>query len=255
MPNNNFIYIDEAGDLNDQSKYFLVGCIITDSPDDLLKEIGLLESEIENRGYYSRFRKEFLKKGFHASTNHPDIYGQFVALLPRLNFRYYALILNKNSEYFFETITSKSKEAVYDNSLKSLLKDRLLKRKDTLNRLFFEQNLPNPTESRISLREEQLRALMAGLNDEMIKKGLIKKNLQYEVRVQNKKTQPLFAVVDFMNHIVMKVYEGRHGKVEEYMKENYRLLEPKIGCIHDVANRKFYKPRKKGIDIDNIFVG
>jgi hypothetical protein len=255
MPDINYFYIDEAGDLNDQSKYFLIGCIITDSPDDLLKEIGLLEMEIKNRGYFNRFRNEFLKTGFHASTNHPDIYSQFVALLPRLNFRYYALILDKRSDYYLASITSKSKEEVYDNLLKSLLKDRLLKRIDAINKIFFEQNLPNPTESRISMRGKQLASLISGLNNEVIKKRLIKKDLRYEVRVQNKKTQPLFAIVDFMNHIVMKVYEGKNNKVENYMKENYRLVEPKIGCIHDFAHRIFHKPRKKGLDIDSIFIG
>lgn len=255
MSDINHYYIDEAGDLNGQSKFFLIGCIITNSPDDLQKEIGSLEMEIKNSGYFNRFRNEFLKTGFHASTNHPDIYGRFVALLPRLNFRYYALILDKRSKYYLATVTSKSKEEIYDNMLKSLLKDRLLKRIDAINKIFFEQNLPNPTASRISMRTKQLMSIVAGLNDEVIKKTFVRKNLQCEVIVQDKKTQPLFAVVDFMNHVVMKVYEGKQGKVEKYMKENFRLVEPKIGCIHDVARRIFHKPRKKGIDIDSTFVG
>jgi len=29
----------------------------------------------------------------------------------------------------------------------------------------------------------------------------------------------------------MKVYEGKNGKVENYMKENYRLVEPKIAAF------------------------
>ena len=255
MTDINYFYIDEAGDLNNQSKYFLIGCIITDNPEDILKEITLLEMEIKNRGYFNRFRNEFLKTGFHASSNHPDIYGQFVALLPRLNFRYYAQILDKRSEYYLASATSKSKEQIYDDMLKSLLKDRLLKRIGAINKIFFEQNLPNPTKSQISIREKQLASLLSGLNDKVINKKLIKKNLEYETRVQNKKSQPIFAVVDFMNHIVMKVYEGKNGKVENFMKENYRLVEPKIGCIHDVAHGIFHKPRKKGLDIDSIFIG
>jgi hypothetical protein len=255
MTDINYFYIDEAGDLNNQSKYFLIGCIITDSPEDLIREIDLLESEIKSRGYFSRFINEFLKTGFHASKNHLDIYSKFVALLPRLNFRYYAQMLDKRSEYYLVTKTFKSKEEIYDDMLKSLLKDRLLKRIDAINKIFFEQNLPNPTESRINFRRKQLESLISGLNSKVINKKLIKNDLEYEIEVQNKKSQPIFAVVDFMNHIVMKVYEGKNEKVENYMKENYRLVEPKIGCIHDVAHGIFHKPRKKGIDIDRIFIG
>jgi len=251
----NYFYIDEAGDLNKKSKIFLIGCIITNSPDDLLKEIRSLEIKLKNSGYFNRFRNNLLKTGFHASTNHPDIYSQFVALLPRLNFRYYALILDKKSEYYLSLVKSNLKENIYDNTLKYLLKDRLLKRVDAVNKIFIEQNLSNPTESRIRAREEQLMPIIAELASEVIKKRLEKKNLEYEVSVQSKKTQPLFAVVDYMNHIVMKIYEGKNGKVEERMKENYRLVEPKIGCIHDVARRIFHKPRKKGLEIDSVFVG
>jgi len=38
MDRYHYFYIDEAGILTIKSKYFLIGCIITDSPDDLLKK-------------------------------------------------------------------------------------------------------------------------------------------------------------------------------------------------------------------------
>jgi len=255
MPDINHYYIDEAGDLDKQSRFFLVGCVITSTPEALLEEIDLLEMQIKNSGYFYRFRKEFLKTGFHACTNHPDIYSQFVALLPRLNFRYYARIVDKESKYYGEAVASMSKEDFYDNMAIYLLKDRLLKRKSDINKLFFEQNLPKPTEFQMLKREGQLRSILLKLNNEMIKKGVAVGALHVEISVQNKKTQPLFAVVDFINHIVMKVYEGKNGKVDNYMKENYRLIEPKIGCIHDVSQGIFHQPRKRGIDIDSIFVG
>lgn len=231
-----------------------MGCIITDTPEDLLREISLLKTSILNSGYLNRFRKEFLKTGFHACSNHLDIYGRFVALLPRLNFRYFALILNKQSEYYSTLVKTKSKEDIYDGLLKSLLKDRLLKRIDDTNTISVEQNLSNPSESRVNTRKKQLVSIISELNNNVIKKKTTGKSLQYEVFVQDKNNQPLFSIVDYMNHIVMKIYEGKHGKVENYMKENFRLIEPKIGCIHDVANKTFHKPRKKGIDIDSSFV-
>jgi hypothetical protein len=253
MAETNYYYIDEAGDLNDQSKFFLIGCIITDSPDALLNEIKLLEQEIKNSGYFYRFRAKFLKTGFHASTNHPDIYGRFVALLPILNFRYYAIILDKRSEYYLKTKESSSKEEIYDDMVKSLLKDRLIKRKHDCNRIYFEQNLSKPTVGRISDRQRQLQSKIEGLCGNLVKNRLVRKNLQYEIIVQDKKSQNLFTVVDFMNHIVLKIHEGKDSKVERFMKENFRLVEPKIGCIHDIARGIFHKPRKKEIDVDSAF--
>jgi hypothetical protein len=250
----NHIFIDEAGDLDSQSKIFLMGCIITDTPDDLLNEISLLKDSILNSGYFNRFRAKFQETGFHASTNHPDIYSRFVALLPRLNFRYFALILNKMSRYYDKMVTTKSKNAIYDDALKSLLKDRLIKRTDDTNMLFFEQNLANPSLVRINARKKQLESVISELGNSLVLKTDKEKGLQYKISVQDKKSQPLFCIVDYMNHIVMKVYEGKQGKVENYMKENYRLIEPKIGCIHDVANKTFHKPRKKGIDVDSSFI-
>lgn len=255
MTDINYFYIDESGDLNNQSMYFLIGCIITDTPEDLIRDIELLATEIKNRSYFSRFRKNFLETGFHACTNHLDIYSKFVALLPRLNFRYYAQILDKHSEHYLAIIKSKTKEEIYDGMLISLLKDRITKRSTAINKMYFEQNLPNPSQARIIKRENQLAYLIKELNFKNTTNKHLNKDLSLEISVQDKKTQPIFAVVDFMNHIVMKVYEGKNGKVENYMKENYRLVEPKIGCIHDVAHNIFHKPRKKEVAVDRIFNG
>ena len=161
--------------------------------------------------------------------------------------------MDKRSEYYLKTKGTRSKEEIYDDMVKSLLKDRLIKRKRDYNKIYFEQNLSNPTEFRISARQKQLQSLVESLSKEIMRNGLISKNLQYEISVQNKKAQSLFTIVDFMNHIVLKIYEGKEGKVERFMKENYRLVGPKIGCIHDIACGIFNKPRKKEIDVDSTF--
>ncbi|MCX5810839.1 MAG: hypothetical protein NTX36_15960 [Proteobacteria bacterium] len=255
MPKTNYYFIDEAGDLNDQSKTFLFGCIITDTPEDLLNDIECLESEIINSGYYYRFRDDFLKTGFHASKNHLDIYGRFVALLATMNFRAYAVILNKRTEYFKKIVSSQSKNQIYDSLIKILLKDRLKKRAEDTNQLFFEQNLSGPTPHRIELRERELSDIIEVINNELSESNLTRARLAFQVSLQNKKEQKIFAVVDYINHIITKVYEGRNNNVQKFMKENFRLIEPKIGCIHDVVKKTFHMPRKKVLEIDNEFVG
>jgi len=80
------IYIDESGDLtpiSDGGKtIFMMGCVITDDPITLNVKINKLKNEILNGSYFfGRNRENFIKEGFHASTNHPDIYGKFVSIL------------------------------------------------------------------------------------------------------------------------------------------------------------------------------
>jgi len=219
-----------------------------------LKDIEHLEEEIKNSRYYYRFRNDFLKTGFHASENHPDIYGRFVALLTALNFRAYAVILNKHTKYFEMIIGSQSKKQIYDDLIKTLLRDRLKKRAEDINYLFFEQNLSGPSRHRIKLRERELQEIIEALNYEISQSNLTQTRM-CRVSLQKKKEQKLFAVVDYVNHIITKVYEGKNGNVKRFMRENYRLIEPKIGCIHDVANKTFHMPRRKALEIDNEFIG
>lgn len=255
MPSERYCFIDEAGDLDKRSRVFLLGCIITDSPADLLKDIERLEKKIKNTAYLRRHLQSFLKSGFHACRNHPDVYARFVELLSTMNFRAYAVLVNKHTEYFQQIVGSQSKEQIYDYLVKDLLRDRLLGQSDSFYHLFFEQNLSRPTGRALRNRETQLSSIIESISDDLLARKLIRSRLTFRVTVQNKKGQKLFSTVDYVNHIIMKVYEGKNGKVENFMKDNYRLIEPKIGCIHDVTSRNFIVPRKKELDIERSFVG
>ncbi|OPY65052.1 MAG: hypothetical protein A4E57_03319 [Syntrophorhabdaceae bacterium PtaU1.Bin034] len=251
----NYCFIDEAGDLGGQSRAFLLGCIITDTPDDLLKDMECLEKEVRSSAYYRRHKEGFLKSGFHACKNHPDIYSRFVALLTTMNFRAYAVLLNKHTEYFQGVANSQSKEQIYDYLIKDLLKDRLLGQAEDVNHLFFEQNLSRPSQRGIELRERRLSSVLESISNELLERKLTRTRMSFQVSVLSKKEQKLFSVVDYVNHIILKVHEGRNGNVEEFMKHNYRLIEPKIGSIHDIARGTFIVPRKKRLEIESSFIG
>lgn len=255
MPKTNYYFIDEAGDLNGRSRTFLLGCIITDNPADLLKGMNRLEEEIKNSGYYYRFRDGFLKTGFHASENHPDIRGRFIALLRTMNFRAYAVILNKRSAYFKSIASSQTREQIYDHLVMTLLRDRLIKRAEDINDLSFEQNLSTPSPGRLESRKQGLSDIIETINRELVERDLMPTGLVYRVSLQTKSQQKLFAVVDYVNYVITKAYEGTNGRVEKSMKDNFVLIAPKIGCIHDIAKKTFHQPRKKALDIDNEFVG
>ena len=250
-----YCFIDEAGDLERHSKVFLVGCIITDTPDDLLKDMACLEKEVTSTAYYRRHKESFLKSGFHACKNHPDIYSRFVALLSTMNFRAYAVLLNKFTEYFRKITDSQSKEQIYDYMVKDLLKDRLLGQAEGMHYLFFEQNLPRPSRRRMEKRERKLSSLIESISNDLLERKLTRTRLAFQLALLNKSEQKLFSVVDYVNHIILKVHEGRNGNVQEFMKHNYELIQPKIGSIHDIAKGTFIVPRKKGLDIESSFIG
>ena len=131
METRTHIYIDESGDLTPiltgGKSIFLIGCVITDDPVSLNKRISELKENIKNSAYFFRYKEDFEKYGFHASTNHFDIYGKFVELLNTLNFRAYVVLIDKTNGDF--SVTSEQYKEYYFSLLKTLLKDRLLKRK------------------------------------------------------------------------------------------------------------------------------
>ncbi len=254
-----YIYIDEAGDLNEnsKSKVFILGCIITDSPELLLNGFSKLKFDMERDLFLLRHKDQFNKEGFHACTNHPDLYSYFLKFIYPLNFRCYFIVINKTSEKFKE-LKLKSNEEIYNDCIKLLLKDRLVKRKLELNHLIFEQNLPNPSKTRLLNRKNELIKIIENINDLLIEKKYINQSLRFSVELKDK-NEELLSIVDYACHIVSKIYEGKidnnnNRKVEKSMKENYKLFEPKIGSIHDLFKNVYYKIRRKSLDIDGVFI-
>lgn len=252
-----YYYIDESGSIDGKSKCFILGTIITNTPKEILKNILKLEKEILESKFFSRHKKNFSREGFHASTNHMDIYTRFVNLLNTQNYRAYFVLLNKKTEYF-ENINEKYlKEEIYDYLLSILLKDRLLRRKDYSNSLVFEQNLPTPTPTRITRRTQQIELIINNINKELKNNDLISTDLKYSVSV-HKKDDRILSTIDYLNNIVSYIFGGKNENdkfvVHNYMKENYKMLEPKIGLIYDIANNIYYNPRNKKVDIEEVYI-
>lgn len=250
-----YYYIDESGDLNieSKSKIFILGCIITDTPQNLKDEFIHLMNDLENDMYFLRHRKQIMNEGFHACSNHPDIYSHFVRFIQVLNFRCYFVVINKTSEYFKNLIQNTTPDQIYNDCIKKLLQDRLVKRKLDINFLIFEQNLSNPSPERLDRREKEIIGILDEINRDLIQKGYIEKEILTEIVLSNK-SENILSIVDYVSHILSKIFEGKNGKVENFMKENYRLIEPKIGCIHIVDQKKYIEPRKKVFDIENALI-
>ncbi len=243
MEEKTYIYIDESGDIAPISEggkpLFLVGCVITDDPISLNESIAELKEMIKNSAYFFRHKENFEKEGFHASTNHPDIYAKFVELLNTLNFRAYVVFADKTSDSFSEAI--KQHPDFYSFLLKILLKDRLLKRRDEKIHIVLEQNTTKRT-----IEKAAVAAVLKEVNDSLISEGLITHPIDVTFGIQGKNEDAGVDVVDYVNHVIYTAKVGdKNGVPQTRYKENLALIEPKMALVRDLLNKRYYEGRKE----------
>ncbi|MEW6617629.1 MAG: DUF3800 domain-containing protein [Patescibacteria group bacterium] len=243
-------FVDESGDLDvgkGSSKYFLICCVSVNNPRDLSRKISKLEYEIEHSAILSRHWKDFRKHGFHASENHPDIYLRFINLLNTIDFRAYFIFIEKGSQ-FEEMVPRVGKELFYDEFIKIILIDRIIKDEGYIV-LNFEQNLPNQKKQSIRERQKELREVISEtIRRAYLKKKNITKKPVVRINLRNKKSEPRLAVADYMGHVLFSYLNKKEGNETMYVR-NYELLEKKIGLIHNYITKDFYQPRKKPLII------
>ena len=106
----NYYYIDESGNISNNSEFFIHGCIKTDSPEIITDTLQKLKEKLGNDLYYEEIRESIIKKGFHATANSRDLQAELYKVLPLLNYRAYFAITKKDSTFF------KNKMAAGDES-------------------------------------------------------------------------------------------------------------------------------------------
>jgi uncharacterized protein YcgL (UPF0745 family) len=241
--NNTYIYIDESGDLTSIDKggkpIFIIGCIITDNPISLNNKVEKLKEEIKNSAYYFRNKDNFEKDGFHASTNHPDIYSRFVSLLNTLNFRSYILLIDKNNQDFEQKL--KERDDLYYYLLKILLKDRILKRKNDIIHIIIEQS-----SKKHKIEKSKIQSVLSEINDTLIREGFIKNKINFDFKIQGKNEDAGIDIIDYINHIIFTAKVGNEkGEKFPRLEENTDLIEPKVALVYNLLNGKYYVSRKK----------
>ncbi len=225
--------------INGGGPLFLIGCVITDNPTLLNKKINDLKEEIKNSAYYFRNKENFDKDGFHASTNHPDIYGRFIALLNTLNFRSYAVFADKTNENYQDTL--KRHPEFYSFLLKILLKDRILKRRDEKIHIVLEQGSTKRT-----IEKTTVATVLDEINKSLIEEGFITKPIDITFSIQGKNEDNGLSVVDYINHIIYTAKVGdSEGKKFPRAEQNLALVEPKIAVVYDLLNKRYFEGRKE----------
>ncbi len=211
---------------------FIHGCIKTDTPEIIKKSIIELKEQIIDDIYFNSIKEKFIKQGFHAVENHPDIRAKFYSILPLLNFRSYFVIMNKMDSYFETLKKNKSPHEIFQITLYKLLKDRVLKNKYEKNIFYFEN---------IEFQDISLGQILNSFFYSF-------KNIDCEYYIVDKKEEILSAI-DYLNYIFFCLFDSK--SFPERMKDNFELIKPKIGSVY-YLNKDVFLSRKKEFELKNI---
>lgn len=234
-----YYYIDEAGGIDNDSKYFIVGCYRTDTPEQIRVSLEKLRDEIMNSPIFAYERRKFAKQGFHATKNHFDIRSRMYNHIVTLNVRGYILLVDKSSEFFLRLKSEGlSLVQIYMHCIEKLMRDRLVKNRHEKNVLVFEQFGNKP------------QKWLKSVEDVMINiKNHVKKSfgadLNYRVEIKDKSDLNL-SIIDYLSYIFYHCFEEE--KPDQRMIENFRIVEPKIGLIYKMDKDIFYDKNNR-IDI------
>lgn len=233
----NYFYIDESGNINNDSKIFILGCIKTDSPTTINDALVKLKSELASEIYYQNFKKQILEKGFHATENTMDMRAELYKLLPLMNYRAYFVITKKDSDYFKNSMKAKDESEFYAYNLKKLLEDRISSHRGDKNIFYFET---------IQLQKKSLSRVLddffAAYSDEY----------DNEYFIVGKDEENL-AIIDYLNFIFN--YLLTNPKPIERMELNLGLVSPKIGTVHLLHKNIFLARQKEeefNVNLKNI---
>ncbi len=232
----NYFYIDESGGIKNESKFFILGCYKTDTPEELRKSLEQLKNEILESPYFAPQRKNFLKQGIHACENHPDIRARIYNLISSLNIRAYVLLLDKRSEFFKNLISEgKTNIDVYNLCIYKLLKDRMIKNRLDKNYFIFEK-----FGNKINNWQNNIHNVLLNINSEIFKSFGI--DCHYEVLIHDK-TDLNLSIIDYINYIFIHCFNNE--KPWQRMIENYNIIEPKIGLVYKMDKDLFFDKNKR----------
>lgn len=233
-----YYYVDEAGGIDNDSNIFINGCIRTDTPDSLEKQLSDLLEGMKDNIYYSSSIEKILNQGFHAVENHFDVRADLFKILPLLNFRAYFILLNKKDEYFERLNKKMDTSDIYKFTLNRLLRNRLL---DNQSYNFFFEELQLPQSSQKKILED------------FFKPYLNKMEISY--KIVGKKEIQNTSIIDYMNYVIYQLLN--YIKVEPRMVENFEILKPKIALIDFVNTNSYFSRNEKFtlLDLQKLLVG
>jgi len=230
-----YYYVDESGNILNNSKLFIHGCIKTDTPDLLSEILEEVKEEINKHPYFDEFLDKFKKSGFHAFENHFDIRAKFYQKLTNLNWRAYFVIVNKESQYYKTELKPKKEHEIFLISLSKLIFNRIRREKYSRNILAFET---------IQLSSKSLKYVLRDYFNTLNNK------YQIEYKIVKKENEINMAIIDYLNYIIFRILDTNNN--DERMKQNFKLFAPKIALIHIMNTKTFLSRNDNKITVDNL---
>lgn len=242
-----YIFIDEAGTLaqDDDNKYFILSCYITDTPARIKTELYTLRTQIMDDPYNAFDIAKFDRQGFHACENHPDIRSAYYKVLLRLNIRIYSVVIDKKSDLFHDLMSKFNDiHKLYSFFVRQLLYDRILSEWQNRIHIVFEEY-----GSSITKHKSEMNNTVSIIIKELATNGL-KSNVLFDVDVHSKE-DILLSVVDYTNFVLFQMLKDIDPSKNTRMIANFKLIEPKIAILHSLHNAQYYNS-KKSINFEEI---
>lgn len=231
----NYFYIDESGNILNNEKLFIHGCIKTDSPISLTSVMEEVSAEINNELIFKSFKEDFAVSGFHAVDNHPDIRTALYKRLIKLNWRAYFVVVNKESNYF-KSIEGKDEHEIFIISLGKLLFNRIRKAKNDKNILIFET---------IQLKTKSLKSVLDSFFEQMQRE-----NYDCEYSIVEKDGDINLGIIDYLNYIIYRILNTNNRDVR--MRQLFELFAPKIAMIHIQHTKKYLSRVNEDLNVESL---
>ncbi|MDQ1164603.1 DUF3800 domain-containing protein [Flavobacterium sp. SORGH_AS_0622] len=239
MISTSYYYIDESGAIDNNSKFFILSCYKTDTPEEVRSAVEKLYKDILNAPIFAIERRELIKqKGFHACVNHPDIKSRFYNLVAVLNIRCYVLMLKKDSDLFRKMKENMSSTEIYNACISKLLCDRLTKTRNDNNIIIFEEYGGKPKKWLANV-EGVVKDICRRIDEKFAS------NIKCTVDVHDKSDVNL-SVIDYINHIFVQIFEKEN--LQARILDNFTIIEPKIALIYKMDKDHFFDKNKR-IDV------
>ncbi|MCP5467952.1 MAG: DUF3800 domain-containing protein [Deltaproteobacteria bacterium] len=230
-------FVDEAGDLalfnkkgkviignEGCSKYFILGTALIEEPHAVRQELLQLQQMIVTDPYLNNIPSVLnkTKVAFHAKDDCPEVRMQVYKLLKNLPIKVYAIIRRKS--YILEEVRSMNRinenyrfndDAIYDDCVKRLFKDRLHLAK--VNHVMFARR--GKSSRNESLKDALLRA-----------KANFEKKSQKEVLTANSvisnysSNEPALQVIDYYLWALQRMYERHEERYYEFVKDKFTRI-------------------------------
>ncbi|WP_421824702.1 DUF3800 domain-containing protein [Flagellimonas oceanensis] len=222
----NYFYVDESGNINNDSKLFIHGCIRTDSPNTINDALKKLKVELNESIYFEDLRDRILQEGFHATENHIDMRAMVYRVLPLLDYRSYFTITKKDSEFYNEFMIESKESDFFKFSLKQLIHDRIVNHKSDKNIFYFET---------IKLQGNSLKTILEEIFSEYIE------GYNCEYHIVGKEEENM-GIIDYLNYLFF--HNLSTDSPMDRMKHNFELVAPKVAVVKMLHNKVFLSRKK-----------